>query len=200
MTVTDVRNAYTRRADDYVAAVGFIEAAHQDDIALVRKWSGSLPGPVIDAGCGPGHWTNFLCEQRVDAEGVDLVPAFLKHAEERYPGVPFRLGSLQALGVPSASLGGILAWYSLIHMPPRDLDAAFLEFARCIKQGGGLLVGFFEGPRFESFPHSVHPANFWPIAELCERLESTGFEVLETHTRTDEGHRSHGAIIARLPG
>jgi hypothetical protein len=30
---------------------------------------------VIDAGCGPGQWTNFLTELGLAAHGVDLVSA-----------------------------------------------------------------------------------------------------------------------------
>ncbi|WP_240470751.1 class I SAM-dependent methyltransferase [Haematomicrobium sanguinis] len=30
------------------------------DAALIRRWGSGVSGPILDAGCGPGHWTDFL--------------------------------------------------------------------------------------------------------------------------------------------
>ncbi|MBC7595929.1 MAG: methyltransferase domain-containing protein, partial [Kineosporiaceae bacterium] len=46
------------------------------DRLLVAKWASDLRGSVIDAGCGPGHWTDFLRKRGVEAEGVDQVQEF----------------------------------------------------------------------------------------------------------------------------
>ncbi|NJC24005.1 SAM-dependent methyltransferase [Arthrobacter pigmenti] len=197
MTTADVSHAYSQRADEYVAAVGHIEAVHPADLELVREWAAGLEGELIDAGCGPGHWTSFLQDHGASVEGVDLVPTFISQAKARYPGVPFRVGTLDDLKAPDASLGGILAWYSIIHMTPAEVAAALREFARCVWPGGGLLLGFFEGLQLESFPHAVVPAYYWPIEELSRRLSAAGFETVETHSRVGPGHRPHGAIAAR---
>jgi ubiquinone/menaquinone biosynthesis C-methylase UbiE len=101
------------------------------------------------------------------------------------------------LGAATASLGGVLSWYSLIHHDPLDIRTPLAEFARVIRPGGGLLVGFFEGPAVETFDHAVTTAYRWPVVELGEWLVAAGFEVMETHTRTGIGYRPHGAIIAR---
>ncbi|GAB3533555.1 class I SAM-dependent methyltransferase [Arthrobacter tecti] len=197
MTTADVSRAYAQRADEYVAAVGHIGAVHPADLELVREWAAGLKGELVDAGCGPGHWTSFLQDHGASVEGVDLVPTFISRAKARYPCVPFRVGTLDDLQVPDASLGGILAWYSIIHMSSPEVDAALREFARCARLGGGLLLGFFEGPQLESFPHAVVPAYFWPAEALSCRLSAAGFETVEIHSRVDPGHRPHGAIVAR---
>lgn len=201
MTADRVTQAYSRRAQDYVDALGSMTATHQADRDLIRAWAEGLGGPVLDVGCGPGQWTAWLHGLGVDVEGVDPVAEFLEDARTRYPEVSFRFGRAEDLDVPAGSLAGILAWYSLIHSTPEVVDAALSEFARALRPGGGLIVGFFEGPELEAFDHTVVSAYFWPIDLLCDRVESAGFEVSGTHTRAAPGARPHGAIIAaRGPG
>jgi hypothetical protein len=91
----------------------------------------------------------------------------------------------------------VLAWYSLIHTDRDELHAAMTEFARCTRPGGGLAIGFFEGPELEPFDHAVTTVHVWPMAPLSERVERAGFAVTEAHARTDPGARRQGLLIAR---
>ncbi|MGF0115132.1 class I SAM-dependent methyltransferase [Promicromonospora sp. Marseille-Q5078] len=193
----DASADYAARAEEYTALFGSMDAVHDDDRDLVTRWAAGLTGRVVDAGCGPGHWTDFLARQGLDAEGVDLAEPFLERARSAYPGVGFRRASLDDLGVPDESLGGVLAWYSLIHTPPEEMDAVLAGLARAVAPDGGLLVGFCRGPRVEPFDHAVTRAWYWPIEELAARLHRAGFEVVAAAARTDPGVRPHGAISAR---
>jgi SAM-dependent methyltransferase len=193
----DVRDAYARRAAEYTAALGSMAAVHPADRQLVSTWADTVAAPVIDAGCGPGHWTRFLTDHGVAARGVDQVPAFIDHARAAHPGVAFEVGSVNDLTDVSGSVGGVLAWYSLIHHDPAAILRPLREFARVLRPGGGLVLGFFEGPRVERFDHRVATAYRWPVNELSDRLRAAQFEVVEVQTRTGEGHRPHGAIVAR---
>ncbi|MFF8816770.1 MULTISPECIES: class I SAM-dependent methyltransferase [Leucobacter] len=194
----DARVAYAGRAAEYVAALGDIEGMSPTDRAKIGAWALSLSGPVLDAGCGPGHWTAHLHDLGVEIAGIDMVTEFVASARARFPGVTFQEGTLGALPYPAGALTGILAWYSLIHAPPEQMPALLAEFARCLTPGGSLLVGFFDGPRIEAFDHAVTTAYFWPPAELCRALDSAGFTVVDVETRTDPGHRPHAAIVATL--
>jgi hypothetical protein len=51
---------------------------------------------------------------------------------------------MENLDVANRSVAGILAWYSLIHLSPQDLDGVFTEFRRIIAPAGSLVVGYFE--------------------------------------------------------
>lgn len=197
MTSNEVRTAYEARADEYTAVLESMEATHEDDRELVSQWSTALMGPVLDVGCGPGHWTAFMAGQGVAAEGVDVVPQFIAHARERFPHVPFRAADLTELGMPTGYAAGILAWYSLIHLAPQDMPAALRELARRTRPSGGLLVGFFDGDAVAPFPHAVTTAYYWPVAELNRQLVAAGLDVLAIHTRSDSGKRPHAAITAR---
>jgi ubiquinone/menaquinone biosynthesis C-methylase UbiE len=197
VTTERVRDAYTARAAEYIDLIGSIDASSGLDRDRVLAWALGIDGPVIDVGCGPGQWTAFLAGHGVAIEGIDPVTAFLEEARRRHPDVQFRLGRAEQLDVDDASLGGILAWYSLIHMAPSDIDGVLVEFARSLRPEGSLAVGFFEGPRLEPFDHAVTTAHFWPIDELSARIDHAGFAVEEVHVRTDLGARRQGLILAR---
>ncbi|MFD3443263.1 class I SAM-dependent methyltransferase [Microbacteriaceae bacterium 4G12] len=170
---------------------------HPSDLHLVTEWADGIDGPVLDAGCGPGHWTAHLAERGVHARGIDQVAGFIGHARHAHPGVAYDTGDLAALPDVSASIGGVLAWYSLIHHEPTELRAALAEFARVLRPGGGMLIGFFSGSALERFDHAVVSAFRWPVEALSEELHGAGFETIEAHTRTGQGYRPHGAIVAR---
>lgn len=197
MSTIEVREAYTARAEEYISLLGSVADTHEIDRELITRWAEPIDGSLLDAGCGPGHWTDHLRRLGHDVEGVDLTPAFVARAAERFPAVPFRVASFDDLGVPDAALGGILAWYSLIHLEPERVPVVLDRFARCIAPGGSLLLGFFDGASIEPFPHKVVTAYFWPPSAMAERLEAAGFVVEEVHTRTDDGRRPHAAIVAR---
>ncbi len=197
--MNQVRDAYSERSDEYTAALGSIEHTHPSDRELVSRWAQETSGSIVDAGCGPGHWTHFLHERGLDVQGIDLVPRFIKKARQRFPKASFHEGMLEALPFANNSLGGILAWYSLIHTPPSNLSRTLAELARVLKPGGSILVGFFDGPNIESFDHAVVEAYRWPINEMRIRLDASGLETTETHARTGVGYRPHAAIIAHKP-
>lgn len=192
-----MRLAYTERAAEYIDLLGAIKQMAPEDQNTIREWALGLTGPILDAGSGPGHWTNFLHQAGADVTGIDLVPDFVHSARLRFPDVNFSVGDLAALPQDAGSLSGILAWYSLIHFEPARLPQVLNEFARALAPGGALLVGFFPGPVLESFDHKVHTAYFWPINKLRRLVEESGFEVLEVHERHAPGQRAHAALSAR---
>lgn len=191
-----VQQAYDRRSAEYTELLGTMDAVHPADRALVDHWSEGITGTVLDAGCGPGHWTDYLDRRGVTARGLDLSPRFVEHARSAFPHIVFDLGSLDVIPMPPESLDGILAWYSIIHLEPSRIPAVLTEFARVLTPGGALLLGFFEGPEVEAFDHAVVTAHSWPVTALTQHLDESGFEVQETHSRTGPGYRPHGAITA----
>ena len=170
---------------------------HGSDRTTITQWSSKLgTGPALDAGCGPGHWTAYINSLGVKISGTDLIPEFIDHARARYPEVPFTVGSMGQLGLDDDSLRGILAWYSLIHTPSRELLATLEGFHRALMPGGQLLVGFFEGPTAEPFDHAITTAYYWSVEAMSSVLTQAGFGNLEIERRADAGRRPHAAISA----
>ncbi len=196
--MTDVAEAYSRRAAEYTDLLGSMAAVHPADRLLVEAWADAVVGRVLDAGCGPGHWTGHLAARGTDVRGIDLVPAFVARARATFPAVPFDVGSIDAVDEADGALGGILSWYSTIHHAPSRIAVPLAEFARILRPGGTLVLGYFDGASVEELDHAVAPAYRWPAPELRARLEDHGFAVVETHRRTGEGHRPHGALVCRL--
>lgn len=197
MLVDAVRRTYGERAGEYTEALGSISAMAQKDQKLISAWAREVGSPTIDAGCGPGHWTKFLHDHGVVVEGINTVSEFILSASLRFPEVPFRVATLEALPADDGALAAVLSWYSIIHTAPGDLPAVLKEFARCIRSDGSLLLGFFHGERVEAFDHAVVTAYYWPTSAMRNELMAAGFDIVQTHTRSDPGQRPHTAIIAR---
>ncbi|UEA61139.1 class I SAM-dependent methyltransferase [Gordonia otitidis] len=192
-----LRTSYSALSAEYVDAFGSIEHTHPADRSLVAAWAGGLIGTVLDAGCGPGQWSRFLARQGCDVQGVDLVPEFVDYARSTYPGLTFDVGDFSDIDVETGSLGGILAWYTTIHHEPEELPGVLAEFARVLRPGGGLLVGYFESEHVEAFEHRVTRAYRWPTDALSDLIRAAGFVIVETHSRKEFDARPHGAIVAR---
>jgi SAM-dependent methyltransferase len=150
-------------------------------------------------GCGPGHLTEYLRSLDVDSMGIDLVPEFIDHARAAHPHGRYELGSMRQLPVPNHSVAGILAWYSLIHLHPDELDGVLNELHRAMEPAGKLVTGFFEGDEVVAFEHKVVTAYYWPADELSARLQRAGFTIIECQGRhgvPEYGRRAHAAIVA----
>lgn len=194
----EVRRSYGARADEYTALLGSVEALSPIDRETITDWGRSIDGPIVDAGCGPGHWTQHLRDLGATVEGVEMVPEFVAGARARFPAVSFRLGLIDALPVATDGLAGLLAWFSVIHTVPDAVPGVLAEFARCLAPGGLLLLGFFAGERVEPFDHAVVTAYYWPVAEMGRMLDSAGFDVVQVRTRTEPAGRPVAAVTAEL--
>ena len=192
-----IRHAYGAQAERYIELFGSTTQVDADDLALIARHLSIKPGVVLDVGCGPGHLTEHLRSLGIDAIGIDLVPEFIEHARRAHPLGRFQLGSMDRLPVPDHSVIGILAWYSLIHLAPNDLDGVLSEFRRALAPAGTLVTGFFDGDEVAPFEHKVVTAWFWPLDEFSARLRRAGFTEVERVTRSAQhGARPHSALAA----
>ncbi|OZM71335.1 SAM-dependent methyltransferase [Amycolatopsis antarctica] len=101
--------------------------------------------PVADIGCGPGRVSAHLDGLGVPVFGVDLSPGMVAQARKQYPALRFTEGSMTALDIEDGVLGGVLAWYSIIHVPDAELPKVFAEFHRVLAPGGYLQLAFQAG-------------------------------------------------------
>jgi SAM-dependent methyltransferase len=140
-------------------------------------------GPVADIGCGPGRITAYLQGIGLDVFGVDLSPAMIGVARRDYPGLRFEVGSMTGLEVADGSLTGLLAWFSLIHVPDDEVPTVLAEFFRVLRPGGALLLGFHagDGSKLKTEGYGGHPMNVYvhrrSPARMTAWLNAAGFTV-----------------------
>lgn len=142
----EARVAYDLVAEDYAALLkGELEKLPIERgmlTAFAEQVAADGGGAVADIGCGPGRVSGFLHGIGVDVRGVDLSPGMIEVARRDHPGIPFEVASMAALPYRDGELAGALAWYSIIHIPQERQDAVLAEFARVVRPGGRLLLGF----------------------------------------------------------
>lgn len=194
-----VRDTYSSMSKQYIEMVGDGLQEHADDMSLVRRHLAGLAGPVLDLGCGPGHWTSYLHSVGADVTGLDMVPEFVTHARAAYPGLTFVQGSMTDVDAPDHTVAGILSWYSTIHLSPSELDRVLTDFRRLLAPGGALVVGFFDSDDdVAPFDHKVITAYCWPVDEFSARLTRAGFTEAERLRRQvpERPDRRYAAIAA----
>ena len=195
-----MRDAYSSLSGQYVGLLDGGWPDDEDDPALVRRHLTGLAGPVLDLGCGPGHWTAYLHFLGVDVTGIDPVPEFIAYARATYAGPVFRLGAMADSDVPEHSVAGILAWYSTIHVPPPELGGVLAGFRRLLGPSGVLVAGFFDSDdAVAAFDHKVFTAYRWPADVFAQHLEEAGFDEVQRvqHQVPERPDRKYAAIAVR---
>jgi SAM-dependent methyltransferase len=180
----DLAGTYDRVAEPYGAQF-FDELARKPfDRDLLDRFAARLSGRgrVCDVGCGPGHVGRYLAERGVDVFGLDLSPAMVALARRLNPAMRFEQGDLRALVLPDASLAGIVAFYSLIHLERSEVVAALIELARVLIPGGLILIAFHGGEgevrADDWFGRGVSiDATLYQPAEIGASMERAGLEV-----------------------
>lgn len=159
----EARAFYDTIAEDYVENFRGVMETQPMDVAMLGAFAAYVAadggGPVVEAGSGPGWITAYAHGLGLDIRGVDLSPVMVALARRTYPELRYDVGSLTRLDVPDGGLAGIVAWYSLIHVPPDSLPVALAEFARVLRDGGWALLAFQvgEGAKHheQAFGHEV---------------------------------------------
>lgn len=172
----DTRTSYDTVAESYadllrdsLDAEPFLRAALRLFAESVRAGGG---GPVADAGCGPGYVTAHLHALGLDVFGIDLSAGMIGVARRDHPGLRFALGSMTRLGLADEALGGLLSFWSLVHIPDDAIPGVLAEFRRVLRPGAPLLVGWHLGDRsrLKTQGYGGHPMNVYVHRRPAERM------------------------------
>lgn len=161
--------------------------------------------PVLDLGCGRGESLALLRDNGIPGRGVDSSARMVQLCRER--GLTAEVGDLFEIlaGAGEGSLGGVVSFHVIEHLPPGALDRLVRLAYRALVPGGVLIL---ETPNPLSLV--VAARNFWldpthirPVHPESLRLmyELAGFDPIE---RLDlrpfpEADRLPEIDLARLP-
>ncbi len=144
--------------------------------------------PVLDVGCGPGHVARFLHGLGVSVIGIDLSAGMIAEARRLNPDLEFRVGDMRSLDWPNASIGAIVAPYSIIHIPRDEIVAVLREFDRVLIPGGTVLLSYHVGNETRHFDEWWDQKVdldflFFETEEMDRYLRDAGFCEIETTVR-----------------
>lgn len=189
----DLATTYDTVAEEYASAFADELDRKPFDRWLLDRFAESMSGAggsVWDIGCGPAaHVTRYLADRDVDVVGADLSTGVVARARTLQPGLEFRVADMLDLPLPDGSLRGVVAFYSVIHLPRRRIPDALAEFRRALVDGGELLIAMHGGEgelgQSEWFGHAVEVrATLVSADELTALVESAGLTVDERYTRS----------------
>lgn len=95
---------------------------------------------VVDAACGEGYGSYLLAQSAASVIGVDVAPAAVAHAGQRYkhPNLAFTTGSVAALPLPDASVDVVVSFETIEHL--HEQRAMLAEFRRVLVADGVLAI------------------------------------------------------------
>jgi SAM-dependent methyltransferase len=181
-----LRGTYDQVAETYEAKFLDELDGKPRDRELLQAFAEGTGDPVVELGCGPGQIGAFVRERGRSLIGLDFSPEMARLAAARLDAG--MMGDLRRLPIATASVGGLLAFYSLIHVPRPEVVATFGELARVLRPGGRLLLSAHEGEGeyvADEFVGEPVPfiVTFFQLDELVAACEVSGLDVVRAERR-----------------
>jgi SAM-dependent methyltransferase len=136
--------------------------------------------------------TAHLASAGLDAFGIDLSPRMVDVARRDHPHLRFEVGSMTDVELGDSALAGLLAWYSLIHLPDAALPAVLQRFTAALRPGGIALLAFQVGDevQLKTCGYGGHPmrikVHLRPPDRVAAWLAAAGLQVAAQLVREPE--------------
>lgn len=196
-----IKNAYNQIAKKYTKRYGYSPFLLRN----VNKFSSKIPlgGRVLDLGCGSGRALKLFVEKGFNVVGIDFSDVMLGFAKKLVLGASLKKMDIRQLEFPDASFDGIWSFFSLLHIPKRDIETVFSGLRRVLKPGGILFVAVNLGNEEEGFEDEWLKKGtkmfFYKMSKkgLVKHLEVAGFSIEEIGTEIDsEENEDHPILYA----
>ena len=186
----DTRSTYDRVARRYAEEISGELEDKPFDREFLDRFADSVKGRgrVVELGCGPAHVANHLALGGVDISGLDLSAGMVAEANRLFPDLEVVVGDMLALPFGDSALGGLIAFYSIIHFDDDQLATAFSEMARALEDSGLVALAFHIGDevvhreQWWDMP-VVLDARFLPVELVTKLLLSAGLEIVTSEER-----------------
>ena len=184
-----LRDGYDAVADEYAERI-FNELDHKPlDRELLARFVERVGfGRCCDLGCGPGHVARYLHDLGANVTGIDLSPRMVELARSLSPGIEFQQGDMTDLRPAGLPWAGIVAFYSIIHIPRKQVTDLLRGLRQTLSPSGLLLLSFHIGRgtdhKDEWWGKSVSvDFHFFEADEMEGYLKAAGFEIEESIER-----------------
>ncbi len=201
-----LRSSYDRVATKYEARFRDELLGKARDRELLASFGAAVGDPIVEIGCGPGQVGVFVRDRGRRVIGLDSSHEMTKLARRRLDGAV--TADMRTLPLRTAAVGGILAFYSLIHLRRPELDAALRGFHRVLRPAGRILLTAHEGQgemAVAEFLGEATPfvATLFELTELGDAVRAAGFDVVRAERRDpypSEGQTVRLYVEGRRPG
>jgi SAM-dependent methyltransferase len=196
-------DAYETMAERYAAKIDTKPHNAYYDRPTVFSLLPDVSGKhVLDAGCGPGAYAQWLVEHGAQVLGLDASPQMVKIARQRVGDrAQFRVADLSAPldFVQDAAFDVVLSALTISYIA--DLNALFAEFARVLRPGG-LFVFSTHHPTADFQRHNAR--SYFETVQVSDLWQGMNEEPVEVHfyrrplTAITEALWQAGFVIERL--
>ena len=114
-----------------------------NNLKELKKFVNFLPkkAKILDVGCGAGvPVAKFLVNSGFEVVGIDSSESMLKLARKNVPKAKFIKKDMTKLNFKTNSFDGIMALYSIIHVPRKEHFLIFQNFHNILKPNSIMLV------------------------------------------------------------
>jgi len=145
--LNNIKRMYDTVAKEYSETFSGEHEKKPKDQEILRRFSREIGNkkPVWDFGCGPGQTTKYLKDLGIEISGLDLSEKILEQARTIHPEINFKKGNILELEFDDDSIGGIVAFYAIIHFSEEQVEITFREAFRVLQPGGLFLFTFHIG-------------------------------------------------------
>ena len=170
------------------------EAGPELDLLTRRLEDGAT---VLDVGCGAGVPYTRDVAQRFTVTGVDSSSEMIQRARANVPKASFIHGDIMSVEFPPSSFNGVVAFYSVFHLPREEHSELFRRIYDWLQPGGYFLctlTRFSEEAYTEDdfFGVKMYWSNHG-LEEYKEILTRVGFTLLETSVISHGYAKAHQA-------
>jgi ubiquinone/menaquinone biosynthesis C-methylase UbiE len=186
-----VQAGYDRIAEAYASWGASSGGAQSAFIALVRQL---VPpgGRILDLGCGTGELVTRHLAGRFRVVGIDISPRSAAIARRKVPAASFVVADMATVAFRKETFDGVIAFFSLIHVP-RDEHAALLRtVAMWLRPGGHLVATMGAGAGGEGTDAFLGARMYWSnwdAATNVRLITAAGLDIIsaEEHTEDEDG-------------
>ncbi len=100
---------------------------------------------VLDLGCGSGALATRRLSERFQITGVELSSRMVELARRNIPSATFVRADMASVEFPPELFDGVCAFYSLTHLPQKELPTLLRRVARWLKPGGLFVASMGSG-------------------------------------------------------